>query len=191
MRGLLLVLLVASAACAPEITSGAYICGPDSSCPENLVCNGPDNLCVLPSLVQPFTCETVSPMETDLGTLDCVSPRHESSGCMMTSDRIDTVVFAAPTTCSAAIEIDAGVSFPHAFAEVGLELWDADTGTHVATSGECAQGADTGEARRCLVQELIPGTHYRLEVVLTGEGTCDGACNYNRYLLRVGSGTVD
>lgn len=191
MRRLLLVLAAVTSACTPEITSGAYICGPDSTCPEDLVCNGPDNLCVLPAQVQPFACEPNQSPEIDFGTVECVSAAYETAGCMMANDGIHKVTFVAPTTCAAGVEMQARVSFPVAFAEVGLELWDVAASTRVATSGECTTGADTGEARGCLDHVLTAGTQYRIEVLLTGNGTCDGACDYNRYTLRVPFGTPD
>ncbi len=190
MRSLLL-LVAATSACTPEITSGAYICGPERSCPDDLACNGPDNLCVLPTQVEPFACGPNQWPELDWETVPCVSAPYETSGCMETSTGIHKVTFVAPTTCAAGVEMQARVSFPVAFAEVGLELWDVAARTRIATSGECTTGADTGEARGCLDHVLTAGTQYRIEVLLTGNGTCDGACDYNRYMLRVPFVTPD
>lgn len=181
MRALLLVFV---ASCTPQIVSGAYLCGPDSSCPEELVCDGPSNTCVLPSQAQPFECDRSLPSQQDLAEQNCVSLPFTTNGCITEGDSAHWVTFVPREVCTA-VQVEARLSFPFAFGELGLELWDADANTRVATDGDCTAGAETGEDRRCLDHELVPGTKYRVEVHLTGEGTCDGACAYNRYMLRL------
>jgi hypothetical protein len=189
MRFLLLFLL---GACAPEIVSGAYLCGPDSSCPEDLACNGIDNTCVLASLVEPFACEPQVELEPDntaaegylIENLECVSAPFVNENCMLEADSADWVKFVAPSACTA-VEVEARLAFPVAFEELAVELWNLDQDMKIAESGPCTQGVDTGEERRCLDFTLVPGTSYGIKVHPTGEGDCDGTCAYNRYTLRV------
>jgi hypothetical protein len=147
-------------------------------------------VCVLPSQVQPFACEPDLATEHDLGTVDCVAAASEREGCILDNGP-HRITFVAPTTCAAGVEVQARLSFPVAFGEVGLALWDVDANMQLATDGECTAGADTGSERRCLDHELVPGTKYRIDVDLTGNGTCDGDCAYNRYMLFVPFGTPD
>lgn len=181
MRALLLVFV---ASCTPQIVPGAYLCGPDSSCPEGLVCDGPSNLCVLPAQAQPFECDQGLPTQQDLAEQDCVSIPFERQGCIVEGDDAHWVTFVPRAVCSA-VEVEARLTFPFAFGALGLELWDAETNTRVATDGDCTQGAEIGQDRRCIDHVVEPGKQYRVEVRLTGESNCDGACAYNRYMLRL------
>jgi hypothetical protein len=186
-----LALLLGVVACSPEVASGTYLCGPDALCPVDEACNGPDNTCVLASRAEPFACTPdleVEPDDTpdqahEIVGLQCISVPFSTNNCMLTGDDADWVKFAAPTGC-VAVEVEARVSFPIAFEELGLELWDLDRNVMVATDGECPQGVTVGE-RRCLTFTLTGGTTYGIKVHPTGEGNCNGACGYNRYSLTV------
>lgn len=178
-----IAMLAPFAGCTPEIASGSYLCGPDGSCPEGQACNGPDNVCVLPSQVQPFECDRSGPTQEDL-QMACVSAPFQREGCIIEGDSANWVTFVAPAVCTA-VEVQARLSFPTAFAMLGVELMDLDRNMPLAVDDECTTGADTGEVRRCLDYQLVPGTTYRITVAPTGEGTCDGDCPYNRYTLRV------
>jgi hypothetical protein len=180
---LAIAVLGPAAACTPDIASGSYLCGPDGACPEGQACNGPDNVCVLPSQVQPFECDGSLPTQQDID-MECVSSPFQRQGCIIEGDTANWVTFVAPSVCTA-VEVQARLSFPTAFADLGIELVDTDRNMTLATDAECTTGADTGEVRRCLDFQLVPGTAYRITVSPTGEGTCDGACPYNRYTLRV------
>jgi hypothetical protein len=187
-----IVLCFGLAACTPDIVSGAYLCGPEASCPEGQVCNGPDNTCVLASLAEPFSCVPEMNFEPDdtiadahlLANLGCVSAPFANEACMPAGDAADWLVFVPPSVCTA-VEVQARLSFPVAFEVLGLELWDVDHNMPLATDTACRQGAETGEVRRCLDFVLVPGTKYGIKVYPTGEGTCRGACAYNRYSLSV------
>ena len=196
MRAAWLLLL---GACTPEIVSGAYLCGPDATCPEGLVCSGIEDMmgnvadtCVLPSLVQPFSCEPDVDFEPDntsaeaflIPNLGCVSAPFVNEACMMSGDSADWVKFAAPSGCTA-VEVEARISFSLAFEELAFELWDLDRNEKVGASGECTQGAMSGDERRCMDFTLVPGTSYGIKVHPTGSGNCDGDCSFNRYTLRV------
>ncbi len=195
-----IVLCLSLAACTPEIVSGAYVCGPNGTCPEGLTCNGTEDessgllaeTCVLPSLARPFAC---TPEATDepnntaaegflLQNVGCVSAPFVIDSCMLSGDTADWTTFVAPSVC-ASVEVQARLTFPQAFQELGIELWDVDHDMKLATDGECAQGADTGAVRRCLDLTLVPGTKYGVKVRPTGNGTCNGSCAYNRYTLSV------
>jgi hypothetical protein len=180
------------AACTPDIVSGAYLCGPEASCPAGQVCSGRDNTCVLPSLAEPFSCESEMDFEPDdtivdahlIENLGCVSALFANDACMLAGDTADWLAFVPPSVCSA-VEVQARLSFPVAFEELGLELWDIDHDMPLETDTACKQGAGTGEVRRCLDFVLVPGTKYGIKVHPTGKGTCGGACAYNRYTLSV------
>lgn len=194
------VLCIGLAACTPEIVSGAYLCGPNATCPDGQLCNGAEDegaglqadTCVLASKARPFACTPELDAEPNntaaegflLQNLACVSAPFINDACMDGDDTADWLTFVAPSVCTA-VEVQARLSFPEAFEVLGLELWDVDRDMQLATDGECAQGADIGLVRRCLDFVLVPGTKYGVKVLPTGEGTCNGRCPYNRYTLSV------
>ncbi|HEY5923990.1 MAG TPA: hypothetical protein VIV11_20060 [Kofleriaceae bacterium] len=199
MRAILICLPLA--ACTPEIASGSYLCGPDASCPDGQACNGTkdDNAgleaetCVLESLARPFACSPQLNAEPDntmdeahvIPTLACVSaPFTIERGCMEAQDSADWLTFVVPSAC-ASVGVNARLTFPYAFEELALELWDVDANMMVADAAECVQGAESGAIRRCLDLQLVPGKTYAVRVSPTGEGDCDGDCAYNRYSLSV------
>jgi len=180
-------------ACTPEIVSGAYLCGPDESCPEDQVCNGPDNTCVLAAMAQPFACLPEEEHEPDdtaaqglaLPMLDCVSSQFVDTACLADGDGADWVTFATPSVC-AAVEVQVRLSFPVAFEPLMVALYDGAGATQLATSAACTQGVDVpGEDQQCLTMTLTPGADYALQVTPAGGGDCDGGCAYNRYVLTV------
>lgn len=190
MRGCL-VLAGLAAACTPEVTSGAYLCGANASCPEDQVCNGLDNTCVLPLFVEPFRCEPEVNSEPDdtpgtarsLSLLDCVSAPVSLDSCLFEADSEDWVTFDTPAVC-ASVGVSASISFPVAWAQLELQLWDVAADELLASDGECAnRTGQAGDQLRCLEQALLPGRRYALRVLRTGEGDCGGSCTYNRYTL--------
>jgi len=197
MRALLLC--VALAACTPDVVSGSYLCGPEELCPDGQQCNGTEDTdaglvaesCVLPSLARPFACAPEVNVEPDdsmaqahLISLNCVSAQFIMNDCMLASDPADWVTFVPPSVCTA-VGVQARLTFPIAHEVIGLELWDVDQNMQIGTDTACAAGGDSASVRRCLSVELVPGTKYGIKVTPTGEGTCDGACAYNRYSLSV------
>jgi hypothetical protein len=192
MRAILL-LPIALAACTPDILSNSYLCGPEQACPEGQACNGPDNRCVLASQALPFACELEVDLEPDDTAAEahafpkpgCVSSAFESKQCLLAGDTADWVAFDAPVACTSGVEVQVRLTHPIAFELLGFELWDLDRDMKVADDGDCAQAAPTDDVWRCLDFELVPGARYGVKVHPTGEGTCDGACNYNRYSLSV------
>lgn len=198
MRALLLV--VPLAACTPDVVSGAYLCGPEASCPEDLTCNGEydqeaglqADTCVLPSLARPFECTPEINVEPDdtmeqgflIDNLGCVST-FVNGGCMLEADSADWLTFVAPTTCATAIAVQARLSFSLAYEELSIELWDFDQNIRLATDTECKAGLEGATVRRCLDYTLVPGAKYAVKVMPNGNATCAGACAYNRYTLTV------
>jgi len=191
-----LLATLALAACTPEVTPGAYLCGPEQLCPDGLACNGPDAVCVLASAALPFACDpdstdgqpndgpaTAQPLFG--GAPPVVTPVAHVLGCLPGDDAADWYTFTSVDNCTA-VGVDARIVFSSAFEVLTLELLDAD-GTVVATGEPCASDpADDGETRVCLRTPITPGAAYALRVEPSTEGACDGACAYNRYLLTVG-----
>jgi hypothetical protein len=188
MSSLALVL----AACAPEVITGTYLCGPDAMCPDGQVCSG-DNVCVRPQLAEPFTCQPDVASEPDDDpaqayqvTLGCSGAGLALDGCMLEDDSADWIKFVAPTSCPSGIAVDARVTFPIAFERLELELRDLDSGTVIASDMQCRSGGgEVGHDIRCLEATLTPGTTYGIGVRPSGVGDCGGECAYNRYTLRV------
>jgi hypothetical protein len=191
MRALLLLAITAAAACTPEIVSGSYLCGPNASCPEDQACNGPDNVCVT-ARPEPFACEPEKATEPDdttamafsIGELDCASIATVIDSCMDETDPADWVAFSTATTCGDVVA-DVRVTFPTAFEELGLELWDLDANVQLAVDTPCPVSGEGGDELRCIKTTLAPATRYAIQVVPTGDGACDGRCAYNRYTLRM------
>ena len=139
-------ILLALTGCSVDIASGAYLCGPEQLCPENLVCNGPDNRCVLPSVREDFRCELGTPPEDPsaddqastgnmVPDLDCVSPSFERENCLDLGDSIDWYQIDTPAECNA-VAIEARVEYPIAFQPVGLRFSD-DGGMGTPMETEC------------------------------------------------------
>lgn len=191
MRALVLVVL-AAAACTPDIGSGAYVCGPEQLCPPGQACNGSDATCVTASSAQPFACDPAALHEPDdtpaqgfaLPALKCVSAPLPLPGCLAAGDAQNWTVFSAPAGCTA-VQIDATLVAPVAFEGVGVQLWDTSAMTQLASDEACPASlpVPSGSVATCLSHVLTPGGTYGLKVVPEGGGDCGGACNYNRYEL--------
>lgn len=199
------LLALSLAACTPDIVSGAYVCGPERSCPEGQSCDGaqkvemtdPESeLCVLSSRARPFSCSSVPDFEPDdtmeqahlLENLGC-SSTAETDGCMLDAEAADWLTFVAPDTCATAPEVQVRLAFPVAYERLAVELWDVDANMKLASDDACTSGLSDEHERRCLEHLLVPGTKYAIKVAPTGEGSCGGSCAYNRYALSVGLAT--
>jgi hypothetical protein len=192
MRAAVLLSIVL-AACTPDVASETYYCGPDAACPEGQLCNGPDNVCMLPSSASAFACTPKIATEPDdsaaqahaLPTLACPSIPFVDENCMLEGDTEDWVKFVGPSGCAGAVQVDASVAFPIAFERIAIELWDIDSMTKLAEDEACDQDAQAGEEGRCVTHELVAGKNYGIKVRPAGDGNCDGGCRYNRYRLGV------
>lgn len=189
MRALLLVLAVA--ACTPDISPGAYLCGPEQSCPDDLACDGVDHVCVLPTAAQPFACGAGDEVEPNndlagaqpvLPNATCASLPVELAGCIADDDSADYYRIAVPTGCTA-VSASARLSFPLAFMPLAVTIVDRD-GAVLAEGAPCENDEpDDGETRMCVVANVTPGQDALVRVEGTGEATCGGACAHNQYLL--------
>jgi hypothetical protein len=196
MRAAVLALVLAlGGACTPDIVAGAYLCGPEQSCPDGQVCNGPDNLCVLPGAAQPFECGTkiteVEPNNAStagqpIPNLACVSPLVQVKGCTPTGDTDDWFVFDVPAACTNSVAT-VRLSFPLAFEQLSLDLDTSATGTVAACGVNVA--LDDGSDVLCLVQAVTAGSKHAVRVARSGVGNCDGECGFNRYTLSLQLGT--
>jgi hypothetical protein len=194
MRSLAMLPLAAAlalAACEPDVTSGAYLCGDEELCPKGQVCNGADHTCVNPLEAQPFACDSKELHEPDdtsaqafaLPTLGCVSNAVIDNGCLAAGDPQNWLAFATPANC-VAVGVKLDITYPIAFEPLAVELWNLDTNQQLATDSACTSGAaPSGEDQRCLVQTLANSTHYGVVVEPAGGADCNGNCNFNRYTL--------
>ena len=183
-------------ACSPDIVPGAYLCGPDQSCPEDQVCDGVDNLCVAPGGAQPLICTsgeaqprfvtgcaTVAP---SFGSISVTVPH--ANGCAPLGDAEDWYQFDVPANCGPTVA-SIRLSFPIAFEQFALRL-----GAQPSIEGDSAMcgvdsAPDDGAMQLCLKQSVTAGTHYTVRVARSGVGNCDGQCGYNRYTLTLQLGT--
>ncbi|MGE0550853.1 MAG: hypothetical protein AB7O24_07335 [Kofleriaceae bacterium] len=191
-RPWLLSCALALIACDPEIAPGSYACGPEQLCPEGQTCNGPDNVCVLDRDAQPFACGNTSEVEPNgmqsaaqtVSEFQCVSFPVEIKGCVDQETDEDWYRIDVPANCTA-VEVDADIQFPIAFAAVRLELRASD-GAVVTTAGPCDStppSLNAGVERQCLNAVVTPGGSYALRAVQSGDGTCGGTCAFNRYVV--------
>ncbi len=188
-------LVVALAACSPDIRSGSYLCGPNETCPAGEACDGPTNQCVVASAATGFACDPVDEHEPDntpqtgttIGNLACVSPLSSQHGCLAPGDAQDWFQFVAPSACTA-VEIQIRLSYPVAFEPLAVVLGDA-SGAQLATDTACPMPAAGGDDSRCLTMPLTGGQTYTIEIAPVGGDDCDGACAFNRYTLVVQTAT--
>ncbi|MBL9013897.1 MAG: hypothetical protein JNL83_06965 [Myxococcales bacterium] len=192
MRALLAIALLS--ACAPEIVQGAYLCGPEQSCPEGQACNGADNVCVLPGGVKPFECgDKITEVEPNNGAsaaqtianLACVSPLIQIKGCTPATDAEDWYAFDVPVGCGATVAT-VRIDFPLAFEQLSIEL-AGKTGSQADCGGTAPP--DDGSDTVCLSTPVTAGQRYTLRVARSGVGDCDGECAFNRYSLSLQLGT--
>ncbi len=187
--------LIALTGCSVDIASGAYLCGPEQLCPEDLVCNGTDNRCVLPTVREDFRCALGNPPEDPsaddqastgqmLPALDCVSPAFERENCLDLGDAIDWYQLDTPAECNA-VAIEARVEYPIAFQPVGIRFSDdGGMGTPMETECEDLSSVAAGNVVSCLEVTVQPGQRYAIGLERTGID-CDGGCPYNRYFFNV------
>jgi len=184
-------LVLALAACSPDIPSGSYECGPNATCPTGQACDGPTNTCVIASTAGAFACEASVEHDdntpatgTMISNLSCVSAVFSQPGCLAANDGQDWFQLTAPTGC-AALEVKISVAYPVAFEPLAVALTDA-SGAQVATDIACKNPPPGGEDSRCITQTITPGSNYAIAVKPLGMGDdCDGTCNFNRYTLSV------
>jgi len=188
------LVLGALAACSPHIASGAYLCGPEQSCPEGQLCNGPDNVCVGESVAQVFDCTEDFPdpfnddtpaTGTTFNGLQCVSGVTQAFGCLTIDDNGDWYQFDTPAGCTT-VGVDVIVTFPIAFEPIALQL-STDGGPPEVADTACRNppNEELGDDARCFATALAPGHHYAIGVVHSGSADCSHRCANNRYTLKL------
>jgi hypothetical protein len=193
MRGLFSLCLFA-AACTPEITTGTYLCGPEELCPDDLACDGKTNLCVNPTLVEPFACApddteiepNNSPAEAEPVPLGGCSTTVELTGCEgAAGDTADYFSFVVPASCPASTVVAVRLSYPLAYEPPAINV--LSSGTDILTDQPCATaGSDAnGDGVSCGRGPVVAGMTYTVEVTGSGEANCGGMCAHNRYRLTV------
>jgi len=186
------VLLFALVACSADIVSGTYFCGPEALCPDDLACNGIDNICTAPSQALAFDCDLPDRTDDDtpatgfqLGELDCVSGVRELQACLFASDPGDWFQFEVPANCNA-VQIEARLTFPLAFEPVGIQL-STEGGTPSDVDQDCtlSTGNDSGSTSRCFEMTVANGSQHAIGLVHSGRENCEGECAFNRYTLNL------
>lgn len=190
MRAMLLLLV---GACSADIAPGTYFCGPEALCPDDMACNGFDNICTVPSQALPFSCGDIPDRTGDddpsmalaLPDFECVSGVRELKACLFADDPGDWFQFDVPDNCTA-VQIEARLTFPVAFEPVALQL-ATDGAAPVDVDGDCtvSTGDDAGAVSRCFQMTVPNGTHHAIGLVHGGRDNCDGECAFNRYTLNL------
>jgi hypothetical protein len=178
------------AACSPQISSGAYDCGPNESCPSGESCNA-DATCVTTGTQAEFACDPSTLHEPDdtpaqayaITVAGCVSPQYELMGCLQAGDPANWISFATPSNCTA-VGVTVSVVFPIAFEPLAMQLTDATGATTLASNTACAKAPTyAGDASTCLTATLSDAASYALSVVPAGSDDCGGSCNFSNYTL--------
>ncbi|MEZ4368787.1 MAG: hypothetical protein R2939_21290 [Kofleriaceae bacterium] len=192
MRAALMLVAVggALAGCRPEIYSGAYECGPEMLCPPEQVCSPATEACVAPDLVEPFACAGTPPgyepddavADAPTFSLGCDLVVRGWGGCLPTADDVDlAVVELAPACVGATVEVDA--HFALAFAEPVLSVTTLD-GEPLAPA-PCAPDPASGSVASSCVGVVASAAQILVAMSVPRDGTCDGACAFNRYDINV------
>jgi hypothetical protein len=184
--------LLVLAACSPSIAPGAYLCGPEETCPEDYACNGSDNKCVIASTAVPFACDVHDLHEPDdtadqglvIPNLQCVSQPSVTNGCLAAADAQNWVKFATPSACTA-VAVHANVIFPAAYEPLKLELWDLKANMALPSEVTCGAVGQGENGAMCISQTLQSDGSYGIKVEPAGGDDCGGNCNFNRYQLTV------
>lgn len=200
--GLLALGVASLGACAPDIVSDTYLCGPERLCPEGLVCSETSVSCVAEASASEFECtEESADAEPDdsvedalvLGALDCgsqlttvASPNLLSQwGCIASSSDVDHFRFSAASCEGNAPHIEIRLQYHRAFAPIYAELLDADQNV-VASGTRCTSDSNQGGAEALCLELAAPASgDYRVRIGVVDEENCGGDCDFNRYLLRL------
>jgi hypothetical protein len=184
----IVVAALAAAGCDPDITAGAYWCGPEMSCPADYACDQVTALCVRPSAAQPFACADGSETEpnddpgfaTPIVLPTCPGNQVERLGCLPAATDVDWLVLDGGAECAGApVTID--VRYAAAFAPA-VVAETSPTGTVVAEAAQCGVAGDSGvNDAKCLDATLGADGRVMIRVSLDTELDCDGACDFTNY----------
>jgi hypothetical protein len=180
--------------CTPEIVSGAYECGPDQACPNDLVCSPVESVCVTRGTEVPFACPSAElvhePDDTQaaafsFGVIDCASSPTTIAGCVAAMSDQDWVSFGVKANCPTTTAVSLRLGFPVGEAPLAMTLVDG-AGAPLATDVACADATPSaGADARCLTLPVAAGATYGVRIGVADHDTCGGACAYNRYALSV------
>ncbi len=199
---LALALALGATACAPDIATNSYFCGPEGLCPPKQSCNFgefPDIAysCQLPESVSAFRCagapldqepDDTQEQGTALGELQCETRQNlPSFGCITSATDVDHFVFNKSASCGGDNpQVQARIQFPIGAAPVSVQLLDA-TGATLRTGEFCSSQVetDTGMESRCITTPDLEAGTYTLRISLDSEANanCSGECDFNRYKL--------
>jgi hypothetical protein len=180
-------LVLALAACTPDIADGAFHCGPEETCPPDQACDGSSTLCVAPSEVHPFACDPSvlhEPDDTpaqafDLGIVSCATPSAIIAGCLAPGDAINWLTFTGSGDCTATVSI--GVAFPYAFEPVDVQMTDG-SGSLLGSGSPCDVDGEGGITGTCAQAAVSVGSAFFIGLS-GGTQNCDGACAFTSYQL--------
>ena len=195
MRNLvLLASMFAFAACAPDIAEGSYFCGPQLACPGDLACSELTELCVAPERTEAFVCpdganahepdDTLAQAQALTGM--CFVDALVDDGCLPTQTDVDYALLSTPSTCGARIRVTVNLIDSIAFESPEVTLLDNDNPT-TAMSAPCTPNdALLSNATACSAIDIDGGDHVSIRVDFPADApSCDGACAFNRYELRI------
>lgn len=191
MRAAAIAIAILVAGCDPEIVSGAYLCGPEMSCPSGLACSAESGECVQPELAKPFACRPGSEggepndgaaTASGLAIFGCPDTQVELLGCLPASLDVDFIAVTAPTTCAgAALSID--IRYSAAFAPAVVDLVDA-SGAVLQTAAQCNITGGLGANDAVCLDTTVPADGRAvIRVSLDPDIDCDGACDYAHYVV--------
>lgn len=182
------LMLLALAACSPDIADGGYLCGPEQTCPSPYVCSGSDFTCVEPEEATPFGCGDLPNTPATAVALNstplCVQS-IEANSCIGGSGDVRWFSLATPPSCAKPeLGIAIELQFPEAWAGLQVTLADA-AGNALATDAACSEQdvAVAGTTQTCITTSEAAGSNYLISVEGTGDGDCGGACAYNDFTL--------
>ena len=195
MRRLLLaVSVMALAACTPDIAEGSYFCGPQLACPGDLACSDLTELCVDPARTQTFVCPNganAHEPDDDLAhaqmlTGVCFVDALVDTGCLPTQSDVDYALLSTPSSCGARIRVTVNLTDSIAFESPQITLLDNDNPT-TAMSAPCTPNdALMSNATDCSAIDVDGGDHVSIRVDFPADApSCQGACAFNRYELRI------
>jgi hypothetical protein len=185
----MVALALAVAGCDPDITGGAYICGPQLACPDDYACDQVTALCVRPSSAQPFACaegaEAGEPNDdpgfaTPILLPACPGNQVERLGCLPAAADFDWLVIDGGAACAGA-PVTIEIRYAAAFAPAVVDE-TSPTGTVIAGAEQCGVAGDSGiNDAKCLDTTLGADGRVMLRVGLDPELDCDGACDFTNY----------
>jgi hypothetical protein len=192
----LLVAFALPVACAPEVFTGSYYCGPERSCPPGQVCDEPLFVCDNPTLAREFECpegsEDSEPDDSvaealDLGTTKCgESVTTALPGCIDDADDVDVYSFVHNTDCAAADpHFELTLSYAYAFTALDFDVVDS-AGTVVENASSCeGPGGFTGQQVICIEIPNVTDTYFVRVSMSDSTEDCNGECRYNLYRLSI------